>query len=116
MSNSRQSRPKRKPAKHKKTRPDFPLFPHATGYWAKKVRQKPGYFGKVADDPKGVKALELWHEQKDDLLAGRTPRAKRDGLTVADLCNAFRTSKLHLLNTREITARTYHDGSIPVPG
>ncbi len=52
-----------------KPRPDFPLFPHATGRWAKKVRGKLRYFGKVADDPHGEKALDLWLAQKDALLA-----------------------------------------------
>ena len=49
-----------KPAKPAKPYPDFPLFPHATGRWAKKVRQRLCYFGKVADDPKGERALALW--------------------------------------------------------
>lgn len=48
---------------------DFPLFPHATGRWAKKVRGKLRYFGKVAGDPHGEKALDLWLAQKDALLA-----------------------------------------------
>ena len=49
-------------SKARKPRPDFPLFPHATGRWAKKVRGKLLYFGKVADDPKGQAALAKWLE------------------------------------------------------
>ena len=54
----------------KKPHPDFPLFPHATGRWAKKVRGKLAYFGKCANDPQGQKALALWLDQRDELLAG----------------------------------------------
>ena len=42
-----------------KPRPDFPLFPHLRGYWAKKVRGKLVYFGKVADDPNGQAARQV---------------------------------------------------------
>ena len=59
-----------KPSKLAKPRPDFPLFPHATGRWAKKVRGKLPYFGKCADEPKCQAALSLWLDQHDDLLAG----------------------------------------------
>jgi len=36
-----------------KPHPDFPLFPHAAGRWAKEIQQKLHYFGSTADDPKG---------------------------------------------------------------
>lgn len=91
-----------KPAKPQK---DFPLFPHATRRWAKKVRGRTHYFGPW-DDPQA--ALERWLAQKDDLLAGRTPRAG-GGLIIADLVNAFLTSKKHLLDTSELTPRTFAD-------
>lgn len=95
-----------KPQKPSKPHPDFPLFAHATGRWAKKVRQKFHYFGKW-DDPQA--ALEKWLEQKDELLAGRTPREPDEGLTVSDLCNRFLTAKNRRLDTGEITLRTWHD-------
>ncbi len=86
---------------------DFPLFPHATGRWAKKVRGKFHYFGRTADDPDGQAAINLWLDQKDDLLAGRTPRIAGEGLTVRDLCNRFLTVKQSLADTGEITQRYF---------
>ena len=106
MHKSTRKKAAEKPAK---PRPDFPLFPHARGYWAKKVRQKLHYFGKIADDPEGKAALDLWLDQKDDLLAGRTPRVHREGLTLRDLANHFMTAKKQLLETREITPRTFSE-------
>ena len=51
----RAARSKSKPAK---PYPGFPLFPHATGRWAKKILHKFHCFGKIADDPKGEQAPE----------------------------------------------------------
>lgn len=100
----------RKPAANKPTkpRPDFPLYCHRSGNWAKKVRQRTCYFGKIETDPKGERALNQWLDEKDDLLAGRAPRRKGSGgLTVADLCNAFRTFKESLRDSEELAPRTY---------
>ncbi len=98
-----------KAPKFEKPRPDFPLFPHATGRWAKKVRGKLHYFGKVADDPKGEAALAKWLDEKDDLLAGRTPNRNREGLTVHQLCNAFLAAKDGQLAAGDITQRSFAD-------
>lgn len=92
-----------------KPRSDFPIFPHASGRWAKKVRGKFVYFGKVSDDPQGEAALNLWLDQRDDLLAGRIPRIGGDGLTMRDLANAFLTSKKNLVTSGELTERTFAD-------
>jgi integrase len=64
------------------------------------------YFGPW-EDPDG--ALAKWLDQRDDLLAGRTPRVRGDGVTVRELANRFLTTKRHLLDTREITAGTFGD-------
>jgi integrase len=98
---------KSKRTKPEKPRPDFPLFPHASGRWAKKVRGKFAYFGTIADDPQGKAALELWIQRKDDLLAGRTPRTKREGLTIRELANHFLRAKKALVDGNEITPRTF---------
>ena len=95
-----------------KPRPDFPLFPHDAKHpdkarWAKKVRGKLCYFGKVVDDPQGNQALSLWLDQKDDLLAGRTPRVKQGALTVLELCERFLEAKEARVDSGEITKTTW---------
>jgi integrase len=89
--------------------PDFPLFPHSAGYWAKKVRGKLYYFGKVADDPKGQAALLEWDRVKEARLSGREPRAKVDGVTVSELCDRFLQAKEQLVASKEITLKTWSD-------
>ncbi len=98
--------PPKKPAK---PRADFPLFPHANGGWAKKVRGKLFYFGGWKNDPKGVQALDLWLDQKDDLYAGRTPRLTSDGATVQSLVNHFLTAKKHALDCGELSVVSFAD-------
>jgi len=91
-----------RPAKPSK---DFPLFPHATRRWAKKVRGRTFYFGPW-DDPQG--ALEEWLRVKDDLLAGKTPRPRGTaGLVLRRLCDEFRAFKLRQLEAGEIARTTY---------
>jgi integrase len=115
---TRKGHPGKPTGRPKKPYPDFPLSPHASGAWQKKIRGKVHYFGrwgtyvdgKLQRLPGGEwwkPALELYQEQKDDLHAGRTPRVKRDGLTVADLCNAFLTAKHRKVSSGELSARAF---------
>ena len=95
------------PVRPKKPRPDFPLFPHRNGRWAKKVRQKFCYFTRWADDPKGQAALGRWLAQRDDLLAGRMPRSASGAATVRDLCNRFCTTMEQRRDAGSISHRSF---------
>ena len=68
--------------KPRKPRPYFPLYIHATGRWAKRVRGKIHYFGKHADFGTGEQARSLLFGNpadspvidlppSDDMLVGR---------------------------------------------
>ena len=87
--------------------PAFPLFPHQNGRWCRKIKGAFHYFGRVAQDPTGQAALALWLEQKDALLAGRTPQAKGDGLTLRDACNLFLEAKELSMNSGQLSPRTF---------
>ena len=110
--NSTKSARTRKPTKPKKPHADFPLTPHNSGRWCKKVRGRLHYFGPWAD-PQA--ALELWIVQKDDLLAGRVPRPKHDdsdGPTLRELVNKFLTAKKAKQDDGELlpySFKAYHD-------
>jgi integrase len=101
----------KKKAKNGKPAADFPLFIHkGTGRWCKKVKSTFHYFGKVADDPKGETAALRWAEEKDDIFAGRKPRAKREGYTsVREMCNKFLHAKKGLVESGERSQRTWDD-------
>ncbi|MGE0378864.1 MAG: tyrosine-type recombinase/integrase [Planctomycetaceae bacterium] len=98
---------------------DFPLTPHASGAWQKKINGRIFYFGRWAKTVNGKlerfpgdgwkEALQLYKAQADDLHAGRTPRVRSGGLTVAALCNRYLTFKKHRLNSSEITRRTFDE-------
>ncbi len=92
-------------SKPTKPYPDFPLFPHATKRWAKKIRGKLYYFGPW-DDWKG--ALENYNEKKDALYAGRKPRSDTsEGVTVKNVVNAFLRRKKERLEAGELSAHTW---------
>src|SRR5262245_29838612 len=98
------STPPPRGGKPAKPYPDFPLFPHATGRWAKKIRGKMHYFGPWAD-PDG--ALTKYLEQRDALHAGRTPRPDPEALTVKALANTFLNHKGDLRDAGELSPRMW---------
>jgi len=94
---------KKRKKKAKKPYSDFPLFLHATGQWAKKVRGKLHYFGVDSDA-----ALKKWLDERDDLMAGRTPRLHpAAGPALRDAVNRFLSSKKSLVGTGELSPSTW---------
>lgn len=118
----------RKRSRRKSDRPDkpkgykdFPLYAHPAGYWAKKILGKLHYFGRWGQIRKGKMehlpyeaswqaALTLFKSQRDDLMAGRTPRvSNKDGLTLAELCDRFLNAKRLKLEAAELSPRSYQE-------
>lgn len=90
--------------KPQKPYPEFPLFPHASGQWAKKIKRRTYYFGKL-EDWEG--ALKLFQEQVDYIQTGVVPPSQ--STTLADVLNSFGESKKQSLETEEIGERTYKE-------
>lgn len=79
----------------------FPLFPHGSGQWAKKIRGKLFYFGPWADR---VKALELYGKVAHDLYGGRTPLiGDPDALIVEDGINLALGAKQNAVDSGELS-------------
>lgn len=97
------SKTSQKPAKPHK---DFPLFPHAVGQWAKKIRGKTHYFGVWADPDT---ALLKYLEQKDWLQAGLQSPEETGGTQLKDLCNQFLTAKKNRVESGKLGLATWND-------
>lgn len=87
--------------------PDFPLFAHASGVWAKKIRSKTHYFGPW-DDPSA--ALRRYLAEQDTLYAyGRCRHPKVANVTIQQLIDRFLEAKGRLLNSNELAPRSLMD-------
>jgi integrase len=104
--NSTTPPPSGKPTKPSKPYPEYPLTAHPAGYWCKKIRGKLHYFGPW-NDPDG--ALDKYLREKDALHAGRKPREDGEALTVRDAANVFLNAKKSLLDSGELSPRTFGD-------
>lgn len=105
--------------------PDFPLFPHANGSWAKKIRGRLVFFGPWHD---ATAALEKYLSQRDALYAGRLPgnrgaarsgaapverlsvvRTADSGVTLKEIVNHFLTAKHRRLESGEMGLRSFSE-------
>jgi len=97
-----------KAAKPRKPSPDFPLFAHSNGSWAKKINQKLEYFGSwkqgTEADPDGsASALR----QYKAVMAKRQMPVPVQAVTVGVALNAFLNAKKAACEAGKIAQRTY---------
>lgn len=91
----------------RKPYPEYPLTPHASGKWQKKIKGRIYYFGRL-DDPDA--ALQEYLSKVDYLQAGvPVPASGDDALPLARLCDVYYQSKVVAHQAGEITARTLRD-------
>lgn len=86
----------------KKPYKSFPLYPHQSGYWAKKICGKVYYFGARYchhDD-----ALAEFSKQKDTLLAGLG--RPEDGISIEHCCILFLEAKRKLVESGKLGDRS----------
>jgi integrase len=112
MSESHTNTPDR-PKKPAKPYPGFPLSPHASGLWCKRIRTKLHYFGpwgkringKLEPLPDGGwrAALAEYERVATELHAGRPARPDPEQVQLKDVLNAFLTHKQARVSTGELT-------------
>jgi integrase len=98
-------RPKRG-KKPSKPYPEFPLYAHAGGVWAKRIRGKEHYFGPWGD-PQA--AMDQYLRERDHLFAGQEPPPEAGGCTLDELVNRFITAQQAKTEAGEITPRQFAD-------
>ena len=83
----------------------FPLTPHASGQFCKKIRGKILYFGSVSDPDA---ALKRYFEHSERLHSGKADRVVRQAeLTVVALANQFLAAKDARRENGELTAGAF---------
>ncbi|MEO1616824.1 MAG: site-specific integrase [Planctomycetota bacterium] len=95
-----------KPVRPEKPYPDYPLTPHASGKWCKKVRGKLHYFG-TWDDPNG--ALSEWLAAEPHIRATGEKESDNTESDIRYLCNSFLDSKEQQRDGGDLSPRAYSD-------
>lgn len=121
MPKSTRRRAAGKAAKPSKPYHDFPLFPHASGRWAKKIKGNLHYFGRwgnkvgnaivpVEDvEASAVAAKDELDRTWTHIVEGRTPPPADAGagFTIRDLCDEFLQDREAKLDTGELSLHSF---------
>lgn len=84
--------------------PEFPLYAHAVGQWAKTINRRTHYFGPWHD---WRAALERYKERSPYLKAGTTPPVDATGANLETLVEMFLEAKDDLVKSGELRPSTY---------
>jgi integrase len=109
MADSIVSKADRKPAKPAKPYPEFPLYAHASGRWAKKIKGRTHFFGKWEN---WQAALEKYEHDVHDIQRGRKPKPiglDDQAITVEYLVNHFLAHREALVQSGELKNQTWKD-------
>jgi serine/threonine protein kinase/integrase len=120
MPKSTKSSRTRKLQRPAKPYPEYPLTPHPSGKWQKKIAGRIHYFGQWArrvagelvrvDGDGWEDALREYNLHNEAIrLTGNKSQATGDALTVKDLCNEFLTAKTRRLEASELGKRSFDD-------
>lgn len=90
--------------------PEFPLYPHASGKWAKKIRGKTCYFGRWEDPAGALTEYEV-------MISGKTtekpekpkPEKEPQQLTIKAACKSFLAAKRIQQRSSELSPRTFDE-------
>ena len=118
MNKSTKSHRSRKAAdRPKKPYHNFPLTPHASGAWQKKIKGDIYYFGRWANRTKGKlvrmpgdgweASLNDYEARIRDILAGTPPVPRGNDLLMKKLCNEFLKAKQRKRDAGEMTVRSF---------
>lgn len=86
--------------KPEKPTEDFPLFPHAVGKWAIKIKGSTKYFGRWEDPDGALQEYRAW-------LDGGTKSVS--GISIARACNLFLAAKDEQTIAGDLTVRSFRD-------
>jgi len=105
--------PRSKKDKPSKPHPDFPLFSHDSGKWAKKIGGKLYYFGRWEFPGEALAEYERFlidnKVQSDSEVVAKPVELESICMTVRDACNYFLSARQKDVASKHLSERSYND-------
>jgi integrase len=97
--------------KPQKPSPDFPLFAHSSGKWAKKIKGQLRYFGRWEDPDAALREYESFLQSAEPASSQPAARtvAVASAVNLADACNCFLAAQETRCKQGELTTITFKE-------